>query len=100
VSEHRWSRRSYRALQFLYPREFRARFADDLERDFLQLLRTRGAIRAWSHTLADLIRALPLTHAGARAERRRLARIGGLLPPGGHTMRSCCSTSATPVARW
>jgi putative ABC transport system permease protein len=84
----RWSLRAYRALQLLYPREFRARFGEDLERDFLELLRTRGAARAWSHTLGDLVRALPLTHADARAERRRLVRVGGPLPPGRPTAGS------------
>ncbi len=79
------SRRLYRALLGVYPREFRERFARDMESDFADLLSSRGRLGAWSKALRDLLRALPLTYADARAERRRLARLRGFEPSRGDT---------------
>jgi predicted permease len=68
---------SIRLLQLLlrtYPREFRERFGADLEGDFAELLRTRGHRAAWKYALADLRRAIPMTHTDdQRARQRRFA---------------------------
>jgi putative ABC transport system permease protein len=86
---HGLSRAAYRLLLRAYPREFRERFAGDLEADFHEMRCTRGAAYAWCRTLGDLFHALPLTTAGAAAERARTARIGGpITPPGESFMRS------------
>jgi len=69
-----WSHTAYRVLLGLYPREFRARFASDLEADFGDLLRTRGALATWRRVVPDLLRSVPLTHAGARAARKDRGR--------------------------
>jgi hypothetical protein len=37
----------YRALLCMYPHEFRARFASDLEADFADLLQARGTMATW-----------------------------------------------------
>jgi putative ABC transport system permease protein len=72
-----WSHTAYRFLLRLYPREFRARFASDLEADFGELLRTRGAFATWRRVVPDLLRSVPLTHAGARAARKRARVMAG-----------------------
>ena len=61
----------YRALLCLYPHEFRARFASDLEADFADLLQARGTMATWLRVVPDLCRSVPLTHGRARAARRR-----------------------------
>src|ERR671922_2099618 len=73
--------RFYRLLLRAYPREFRERFGADLETDFLQLAATRGWRAAWTKTLLDVIRAIPLTHQDAHAEQRRRDRIAGPFNP-------------------
>ena len=83
-----WSHAAYRVLLGLYPREFRARFASDLEADFGELLRTRGALATWRRVVPDLLRSLPLTHAGARAARKRTRVTAG---KGGSPMHSLSS---------
>jgi predicted permease len=75
MAAHRWSTRVYRTLLRLYPREFQERFAADLEANFLRLLARRTRVGAWSETLADLARSLPLTHRRARAEFGRASAI-------------------------
>jgi hypothetical protein len=77
MREHRLARAAYRLVIRAYPREFRQRFARDLEADFCEMLRTRGAAYTWRRTLGDLVHALPLTASGAASERARRARIGG-----------------------
>ena len=74
-----WSTRLLRALLRLYPREFRERFAADLEADFDEILAARGRRAAWSYALADLRRALPMVHSDdQRARQRRYAvTLGG-----------------------
>jgi hypothetical protein len=42
MREHRFSTAAYRLLLRTYRREFRERFAADLEIDFLEMARTRG----------------------------------------------------------
>jgi putative ABC transport system permease protein len=89
VGEHRFSRVAYRLLLRTYPREFRERFARDLEIDFLEMARSRGAASAWRRALNDLYRAVPLTAVDAAAERARTARmVGPIAPPGEPLMRS------------
>ena len=89
MREHPLSRAAYRLFLRAYPREFRERFARDLEIDFLEMARARGAASAWRRALSDLFRAVPLTASDAAAERARTARIGGpLVPPGEPFMRS------------
>ena len=83
-----WSHAAYRFLLGLYPREFRARFASDLEADFADLLRTRGALATWRRVVPDLLRSVPLTHAGARAARKRARVMAG---KGERPMRSLTS---------
>ena len=61
----------YRTLLCLYPHEFRARFASDLEADFADLLRTRGTTATWLRVVSDVCRSVPVTHARARAARKR-----------------------------
>src|ERR671913_433157 len=68
-----------------YPREFRERFAADLESDFLEMARTRGTAFAWRRVLTDLGRSLALTASDAAAERARTTRIGGPIVPPGET---------------
>jgi predicted permease len=89
VHEHRYSTAAYRLLLRTYPREFRERFAADLESDFLEMVRTRGTAFAWRRVLTDLVRSVPLTASDAAAERARTARVGGpIVPPGETFMRS------------
>jgi hypothetical protein len=89
MREHRFSTAAYRLLLRTYPREFRERFAADLETDFLEMARTRGPAFAWRCALIDLFRSVPLTAADAAAERARTARIAGpIVPPGETFMRS------------
>ncbi len=86
---HRFSCAAYRLLLRAYPREFRERFARDLQIDFLEMARARGAAFAWRRALSDFFRAVPLTASGAAAERARTARIGGpIVPPGESFMSS------------
>jgi putative ABC transport system permease protein len=61
----------YRTLLCLYPHEFRARFASDLEADFADLLQARGTMATWLRVVLDLCRSVPVTHARARAARKR-----------------------------
>jgi predicted permease len=61
----------YRVLLCMYPHEFRARFAADLEADFADLLQARGTMATWLRVLPDLCRSVPVTHAPARAARKR-----------------------------
>ena len=63
----------YRFLLRVYPHEFRARFASDLETDFADLLRARGTKATWLRVGPDLCRSVLVTHARARAA-RKLAR--------------------------
>jgi hypothetical protein len=70
MREHRVSRAAYRLLLRTYPREFRERFARDLEIDFLEMARSRGAAFAWRRALSDVFRAVPLTASDAAAEGR------------------------------
>src|SRR5262245_33762212 len=70
---HRRSRSQaiYGALLRLYPHEFRARFASDLEADFADLLQARGAIATWLRVVPDLCRSFPVAQSRARAARKR-----------------------------
>ena len=62
----------YRTLLCMYPHEFRARFASDLEADFADLLQARGTMATWLRVVPDLCRSLPVTHAvRARPENGR-----------------------------
>jgi putative ABC transport system permease protein len=61
----------YRIVLHVYPHEFRARFASDLEADFAELLQARGTRATWLRVVPDLCRSLPITHARARAASRR-----------------------------
>ena len=61
----------YGTLLRMYPHEFRARFASDLEADFADLLQARGTMATWLRILPDLCRSVPVTHARARAARKR-----------------------------
>jgi putative ABC transport system permease protein len=61
----------YRILLRVYPHEFRARFASDLEADFADLLHARGTKATWLRVVPDLCRSVPVTHARARAARKR-----------------------------
>ena len=74
MSRQAWSIRCLRLLLRVYPREFRERFGADLEGDFAELLRTRGHRAAWKYAVADLRRAIPMTHTDdQRARQRRFA---------------------------
>jgi predicted permease len=75
----RLSIRLLRLLLAAYPREFRARFGADLERDFADLLETRGARAAWAAAWSDLRRAMPMTHRDDQAarQRRHVVTLGG-----------------------
>ena len=74
MSRQAWSIRCLRLLLRVYPREFRERFGADLEGDFAELLRTRGHRAAWRYAVADLRRAMPMTHTDdQRARQRRFA---------------------------
>jgi len=83
-----WSQTAYRFLLGLYPREFGARFGSDLEADFGELLRTYGVFATWRRVVPDLLRSVPLTHAGARAARKRARVLAG---KGDRPMRSLWS---------
>jgi putative ABC transport system permease protein len=72
---HRLSRRLFRLLQLCYPREFRARFGPDVEADFAELLVTHGRRAAWKYALADVGRALPMTHSHEQRRRQRLHAV-------------------------
>src|SRR5262245_11682871 len=67
----RFSTRLLRLLLRTYPREFRERFGDDLASDFDQLLTARGHRAAWKFALADLRRAVPMTHTDDQRSRQR-----------------------------
>lgn len=49
----------YRALTWLYPRDFRNRYRDDLVQIHADLTRERGATRAWSRATLDLFVTVP-----------------------------------------
>jgi putative ABC transport system permease protein len=83
---HRLSRTAYRLLLRAYPREFRERFARDLQADFVEMLEARGRRHAWRRAISDLLSAVPLTAADAMAERGRIARIAGPINPHGESM--------------
>ena len=86
---HRFSRSVYRLLLRAYPREFRERFGDDLQADFVEMIGAHGRGHAWRRVVADLFSAVPLTAADAMAERGRTARIAGPINPDGESaMRS------------
>ena len=92
---------AYRLLVRTYPREFRERFAADLEIDFLEMARTRGRVFAWRRALTNLCRSVPLTASDAAAERARTARIRGpVVPPGETVIDPCSSICVTAFARW
>jgi predicted permease len=89
MAGHRLARAAYRCLLRAYPREFRERFADDLQADFVEMIEARGRAHAWRRVVADLVSAVPLTAADAMAERDRTARITGPINPNGESkMRS------------
>ncbi len=71
MDRHPWSIRLLRLLLRTYPREFRARFGADLERDFSELMTTRGAAAAWKYALSDVRRAVPMTHSDDQRVRQR-----------------------------
>src|SRR4030095_10054653 len=71
MARHFLSRAIYRTLLRLYPREFRARFASDLEADFADLWRPGGTKATWRRAVPDLCRSVRVTHARARAASRR-----------------------------
>ena len=77
MARYRFSRAAYRFLLHVYPREFRERFAADLDADFIEMLDARGRGHAWRRVVADLLAAVPLTTADALTERGRLARVAG-----------------------
>ncbi len=72
MAANRASRALYRVMVRLYPADFRERFANDLDRDFADLLAQRGRVAAWRRVTTDLSRSLTATHAHAHGERRRL----------------------------
>ncbi len=83
------SRAAYRFLLHAYPREFRQRFAPDLEADFILMIEARGRAHAWRRALGDFFRAVPLTTSDVMAERARMARVSGpIIPSGESFMRS------------
>ncbi len=93
---HAWPVRLLRLLLRTYPREFRERFGDDLERDFAQIVASRGVAAAWKYACADLRRAMPMTHSDdQRARQRRYAitlgtegHMGALLVDLRHAVRA------------
>ena len=64
-ARHRWSIAAYRLLLRAYPPECRARFAEDLRHDFLQMLADRGRPAAWRRITLDLIRSVPAARRSA-----------------------------------
>ena len=68
--------RLLRLLLRTYPQEFRERFGADLERDFAELLSSRGIRAAWKYALSDLRRAVPMTHTDDQRARQRRFEIG------------------------
>jgi hypothetical protein len=59
----------YRTLLCMYPHEFRARFASDLEADFADLLQARGTMASWMLVLLDLCGSVRVSQARERAGR-------------------------------
>lgn len=49
----------YRSLLWLYPREFRREYGDDLVQNFSDLLKFNGVRVAWARTSVDLIITVP-----------------------------------------
>jgi hypothetical protein len=49
----------YRALTWLYPRDFRSRYRDDLVQIHADLTRERGPARAWGRTTLDQFVTVP-----------------------------------------
>jgi hypothetical protein len=75
--------RVYRIVISLYPKHFRTRHRDDLEQAFADLVRCRGASRAWRRTLVDVAVTVPRYRLEAVMSSRRSsatlsAVIGGL----------------------
>lgn len=56
---HESAHRMYRALTWLYPRDFRNHYRDDLVQSFTDLTRESGPGRAWVRTTLDLIVTVP-----------------------------------------
>lgn len=56
---HESAHRMYRALTWLYPREFRNHYRDDLVQNLTDLTREHGPARAWARTTLDLIVTVP-----------------------------------------
>ena len=50
---HRLSRAAYRVLLRAYRRQFRERFGDDLQADFVEMLEARGRTHAWRRAISD-----------------------------------------------
>jgi predicted permease len=100
VARHRWSIGLLRLFLRTYPREFRDRFGADLERDFSELMSTRGAAAAWKYALSDMRRAVPMTHSDdQRARQRRYVislggegQMGSLLFDLRHAVRALISS--------
>ena len=51
--------RIYESILWLYPREFRRKYRDDLVQNFSDLLGDRGARSTWARTSVDLIVTVP-----------------------------------------
>ena len=100
MARHRWSIGLLRLFLRTYPREFRDRFGADLERDFSELMSTRGAAAAWKYALSDMRRAVPMTHSDdQRARQRRYVislggegQMGSLLFDLRHAVRALISS--------
>jgi hypothetical protein len=63
------SEQLYSLLLRLYPRVFRARYADEMMRVFRERFRDEGAARVWPDVLADAAVSVPLQHIEARSLR-------------------------------
>jgi predicted permease len=54
--------RTYRALLFLYPAEFRHEYGEEMERLFAMRLESEPRVRVWLETLADVAITAPAEH--------------------------------------
>ncbi|MDR3702183.1 MAG: ABC transporter permease [Candidatus Sulfopaludibacter sp.] len=54
--------KTYRALLFLYPAEFRNEFREEMERLFAMRLASESRVRVWLETLADVAFTAPREH--------------------------------------